>query len=239
MKTFLIVDLSHMFYRMRHVVRGDASEKTGMALHVLFSSLNKAWRIHKADHVVFALDGHSWRKSLYPPYKANRSDAKLALSVAEQEENKLFFEAYDIFKEFIKNRTNCTVLENSMLEADDTIAWFIKYHIDDKHIIVSSDADFEQLLANNVTLYNGVTDTTTTINGVFDYKGKPITDKKTGLPKNAPDPEWSVFEKCVRGCSTDNIFSACPGIREKDRIKKWVCAKHLQIDIKRDLVGIH
>jgi hypothetical protein len=57
--------------------------------------------------------------------------------------------------------------------------------------------------------------TTTTHEGYFDEKGKRIKDKKTNLLKAAPDPEWLLFEKCMRGDTSDNIFSAYPGVREK------------------------
>jgi len=30
-----------------------------------------------------------------------------------------------------------------------------------------------------------------------------------------PDPEWLLFEKCMRGDVSDNIFSAYPGVRVK------------------------
>jgi hypothetical protein len=56
---------------------------------------------------------------------------------------------------------------------------------------------------------------TTTHEGYFDEKGKRIKDKKTGEVKAAPDPEWLLFEKCMRGDTSDNIFSAYPGVREK------------------------
>jgi hypothetical protein len=39
-------------------------------------------------------------------------------------------------------------------------------------------------------------------------------DKKTKQPKVTPDPAWLLFEKCVRGDPTDNVFSAYPGVRE-------------------------
>ena len=29
------------------------------------------------------------------------------------------------------------------------------------------------------------------------------------------DPEWLLFEKCIRGDTADNIFSAYPGVRKK------------------------
>ena len=30
-----------------------------------------------------------------------------------------------------------------------------------------------------------------------------------------PDPQWLLFEKCMRGDSSDNVFSAFPGVRTK------------------------
>jgi hypothetical protein len=63
-------------------------------------------------------------------------------------------------------------------------------------------------------------ETTITHEGYFDDKGKPIVDKKTKEAKVAPDPEWLLFEKCMRGDSTDNVFSAYPGVRTKGTSKK-------------------
>ena len=58
-------------------------------------------------------------------------------------------------------------------------------------------------------------ETTITHEGFFDDKGKPIIDKKTQEPKAAPNPEWLLFEKCMRGDTSDNVFSAYPGVRTK------------------------
>jgi hypothetical protein len=66
-----------------------------------------------------------------------------------------------------------------------------------------------------VKQYNGVTETTITHEGYFDKKGKPVIDKKTNEPKPAPQPQWLLFEKCMRGDTSDNVFSAYPGVREK------------------------
>lgn len=230
MSKFLLVDASHMFHRAKHSVRGDQSEKIGMCLHIIFNSLSKAWRKHGADHIVFAFDGRSWRKDIYKPYKANRPVASNPTELADA---KLFFEAFDIFREFIRTKTNCTVLEHPTLEADDLISGFIQAHPDDSHVIVSSDGDFEQLLTSKVVLYNGVDDVTIGLNGIFDYKGNPVLDKKTGNPKTPPNPEWSVFEKSVRGCTTDNIFSAYPGIREKGSKNKIGLRQAFEDRVKR------
>ena len=71
------------------------------------------------------------------------------------------------------------------------------------------------MITPNVKQYNGVTETTLTHEGRFDAKGKPVIDKKLKAPKPAPDPEWLVYEKAMRGDPSDNIFSAYPGVRTK------------------------
>ncbi len=212
---FVLVDTANTFFRARHVIRGDSDIKLGMALHITFHSIRKAWQDYKADHVVFCLEGRSWRKDFYKPYKANRAETRAAMTAKEQEEDQLFWETFDQFKQFIVEKTNCTVLQHPELEADDLIAGFIRNHPDDNHIIISTDSDFHQLIAENVSQYNGVADTLTTHEGIFDKKGKRIVDKKTKEEVPAPNPNWILFEKCMRGDTTDNVFSAYPGVRTK------------------------
>lgn len=211
---YLIVDAANTFFRARHVVRGDTDIKIGMALHVTLGSIKKAWQDFKGDHVVFCLEGRSWRKDYYTPYKRNRSEARSALTEKEAEEDKVFWETFDALKEFINEKTNCTVLQNPQLEADDLIAGWIRSHPDDNHIIISTDSDFAQLIASNVKQYHGVNEHIITHEGTFDLKGKQIIDPKTKKPKGPIDPEWALFEKCMRGDSSDNVFSAYPKVRK-------------------------
>ncbi len=218
--TYILVDTANTFFRARHVINSDTDTKLGMAFHITLSSIRKAWKDFNGTHVIFCLEGRSWRKDFYLPYKRNRAEARAAHTVKEAEEEKLFWEAYDTFKEFIENKTNCTVLHNPQLEADDLIAGWIQSHPNDDHVIISTDSDFVQLIAPNVKQYNGVSDVVITHEGYFDAKGKPVKDKKTNEPKAAPDPEWLLFEKCMRGDTTDNIFSAYPGVRTKGSSKK-------------------
>ena len=217
MTTYLLIDLTNTYFRARHTAHraSTTEEKVAFAIHVTLASINKCWRDQKGDHVVFCLEGRSWRKDFYKPYKANRSEARAALSVSEAEEDRAFWEGLDHLKDYFRERTNCTVLQHPELEADDLIAGWIQTHTNDKHIIVSSDSDFHQLLADNVKQYNGVTDELHTLEGIFNYKGQLVIDKKTKEAKTAPNPEWLLFEKCMRGDTSDNIFSAYPGVREK------------------------
>jgi 5'-3' exonuclease len=214
---YLLIDTANMFFRARHVAfrAEDPWEKVGYALHITLSAVNKVFNKFQADHVVFALEGRSWRKDHYAPYKKNRSDARAALTEREQEEDKLFWETFDMFKEYLETRTNCSVIREPNAEADDVIARWIALHPQDEHYIISSDTDFVQLLAENVHQYNGITDELLTTTGIFDAKGKAVIDKKTKEPKTIPNPEWLLFEKCMRGDTSDNVFSAYPGVRTK------------------------
>jgi len=181
----------------------------------MFASVKKVWADFDGSHVVFCLEGRSWRKDHYAPYKRNRKQAMEAMSPTEQEENKVFWECYDDFVEFIKTKTNVTVLHNSRAEADDLIARWIDLHPEQNHVILSSDKDLNQLVSKKVRQYNGITEQTITHEGWFDAKGKPVIDKKTKEAKGAPNIEWMLFEKAMRGDPSDNIFSAYPGVRTK------------------------
>jgi 5'-3' exonuclease len=191
-----------------------------MAFHITLNSVKKAWQDFGGSHVIFCLEGRSWRKDFYAPYKAQRAAARAAHTEKEADEEKIFWEAFDTFKDFITEKTNCTVMQNPRLEADDLIAGWIQSHPNDNHVIISTDTDFVQLIAPNVKQYNGVMETTITHEGIFDAKGKRVIDKKTQEPKAVPDPEWLLFEKCMRGDTSDNVFSAYPGVRTKGTSKK-------------------
>ncbi len=214
---YLIVDTANTFFRARHAAHRASTldEKVGFAIHVTLASIYKAWRDQRADHVVICLEGRSWRKDYYEPYKKNRAVARAALTDAELEEDTAFWAAFDDLKVLFEERSNCTVLRHANLEADDLVAGWIQSHPEDSHVIVSSDTDYHQLLAANVRQYNGVADELHTLEGIFDHKGKRVVDKKTKEPKVIPDPRWILFEKCMRGDASDNVFSAYPGVRVK------------------------
>lgn len=213
---YLLIDTANLFFRARHQAHraSDSWTRLGFALHLTLMSANKVMRRFGADHVIFALEGRSWRKDFYKPYKANRAETRAAMTEEQAEEDRLFWDTYDELTKYLTARTNCSVIRCATAEADDVIARWIALHPQDHHTIVSSDTDFVQLVAANVDQYNGITDELITIEGIFDAKGNAVKDKKTGLPKAVPDPSWLLFEKCMRGDTSDNVFSAYPGVRE-------------------------
>ena len=214
---YALIDTANTFFRARHIAsrNSDTWEKIGMALHLTLASVNQVVRKFGADHVVFCLEGRSWRKDHYAPYKKNRVVDTLTQTEAEREENEMFWDTYEKFTTFLKEKTNVSVLRHERAEADDMIARFVHLHPNDTHYIISSDTDYIQLISDNVHQYNGITNQFITLEGYHDEKGRLVVDKKTKEPKLLGDPQWHLFMKCMRGDSSDNVFSAYPGVREK------------------------
>ena len=219
---YALIDLANTFFRARHIAsrNSDTWEKVGLALHLTLASTNQIVKRFGIDHVVFCTEGRSWRKDYYAPYKKNRVVDTMSQTEAEVEENKLFWQTYDTFLTYLKEKTNTSVLRDPKAEADDLIARWIHLHPEDENVIISTDTDFLQLLANpKVKQYNGVTGELISLEGYFDDKGRPVKDKLKN-PKLLEDPQYLLFKKCMRGDATDNVFSAFPGVREKGSSKK-------------------
>lgn len=215
---YALIDTANTFFRARHVAsrNSDPEEKAAFALHLTLASVNMTVRNYGIDHVVFCLEGRSWRKDVYEPYKKNRVVDAMSVTEAEKEENDLFWTTYEKFTTYLKEKTNCSVLRHENAEADDLIARFIHLHPSDTHYIVSTDGDYAQLLASNVMQYNGVTNELITIDGYFKDNGKPVIDKKTKEQKLLEDtPDYMLFKKIVRGDAGDNVFTAYPRAPEK------------------------
>ena len=217
---YILVDSANLFFKSKHIAsRGsDDWERVGMALHLSLSGVQSIVRKFCGSepyHVVFCLEGRSWRKDFYEPYKRNRAVKNASLTVEELALDKLFWESYENFTTFLRDKTNVSVLRCPTAEADDLIARFIHLHPSDEHYIISSDTDFVQLVTTNVKQYNSISNQLITVDGYYDDRGREVKDKKTNTHKKLEEPQWLLFEKCMRGDPSDNVFSAYPGVREK------------------------
>ncbi len=228
--TFIHTDGHNLFFRQINMTNPalGIDSMIGMALHMILYSMKKEYTKWNGTHTVFYVEGRSWRKDIYPDYKAQRKVAFAQQTPKEQEDHGILVEAFDDFVNYLDQKTNITVLRNPTAEADDMIAMFIEAHPDDNHIVISSDSDFFQLLRHaNVTLYDPVKDILIKQDGVYNDDGEKLefiltSDAKIKAGKPNPDfvcePRWyeyALFLKCIRGDKTDNIFSAYPGVREK------------------------
>ena len=213
---YALIDTANTFFRARHVASRNSNpeEKAAFALHLTLASVNQAVRKYGIDHVVVCLEGRSFRKDLYAPYKKNRVVDAMSITEEEAEESKMFWSTYESLTTFFKERTNVSVLRHERAEADDMIARFIHLHPDDTHYILSTDSDYHQLITEKVSQINGVTNELVTLRGYLKENGKPVIDKKTKEPKLLEDPEYLLFKKLVRGDAGDNVFASYPGVRE-------------------------
>lgn len=215
---YALIDTANTFFRARHVAsrNSDPEEKAAFALHLTLSSINQAVRLYNIDHVVVCLEGRSFRKAMYAPYKKNRVVDEKSQTEAEIEENRMFWQTYESLTDYFKDRTNITVLRHEEAEADDMIARFLHMHPEDTHYIVSTDQDYIQCLNERVHIFNGVEGHRISLDGYWKENGKPVIDKKTKVQKVLEGtPEYLLWRKICRGDSSDNIFPAYPGVREK------------------------
>lgn len=180
----------------------DDATLSGLCMHILFQRVQKYFRQHNPDHIVFAFENrNNWRKTWTAseecvsknPYKGNRVyDSSM----------EYYFKMLDAFKETCTHHTSIICLSAEGVEGDDMIAGYSQLYANDDHevIILSGDKDFIQLLKNpNVTLIN----------------------QRDGKLRNQPgdklywdDLDYFIFEKCMRGDKKDNVFSAKPGVRK-------------------------
>ena len=209
MKKYLCFDISNLLYRTFHVqtVPMDDEELAGLAAHSALMTLNKYFKQHKPDQVVMAFDRKSWRKDYTAsalcisgrPYKGNR---RKDMSPAQQAKYERFLGHLSEFESMIAQCTTIISLRADHLEADDLIAGFAQMHTEDEVIIISADSDLLQLKIHpNVTVIT------------------PATDKEQSLKEYDNDAAYYLFQKCVRGDSTDNVQSALPRVRAT-RIRK-------------------
>jgi len=246
MSTFILTDGLNLFHRQIRMANPalGIDSMIGMALHLILYSMKKEYETWKGTHTVFFLEGRSWRKDVYTDYKGNRKAIYEKQTVKEQEDHQLLVEAFDDLVGYFTDKTNVTVLRNPRAEADDMIHVWIEAHPDDQHVLISSDSDFfQELRFGNVVIYDPVKNILIKQDGIYNDAGKRlsfIVDTNAKIKVGKPDPEfvcdpdwynYALFLKCVRGDSTDNIFSAYPGVREKGT-KTTVGIREAYIDSK-------
>lgn len=208
---WLVFDISNILYRTFFAQREETDDViAGLATHSALTTLNKYFKAHKPTHgVVMAFDRSSWRKAYTAsaacvskmPYKGKR---RQDMSPSQKEKYAQFLKHIDEFEQLIAEHTTIVTLAQPSLEADDLIAGFCQFNssLETPVVVITADSDMLQLVMNP---------------GVSVIS--PATDKPQSLEKFFDDPNYYVFQKCVRGDSTDNVQSAYPRVRAT-RIRK-------------------
>ena len=149
-------------------------------------------------------DRKTWRKEIFPNYKASRKKTRAATSIDWEN----LYECLNQLKEELTEWFPYKLIQVEKAEADDVIAILVGL-INERSLILSSDKDFVQLHQFNVRQYS------------------PIQKKFV-----EGDAKWSLHEKIIKGdvgdgvpniMSDDNVF-VDEGRRQKPITKKKVDA---------------
>lgn len=201
---YLIFDASNLLYRTfyTHTNEDDAT-LAGLAAYTALITANKYFKAFKPDKIVMCFDRTSWRKAytadeVAVTKKMYKGTRRQKMTPKEKEKYKKFLEHIDTFEAMIRDHTSIVALAGDSLEADDLIGGLVSYFSLNtqepaESIIVSTDQDFIQLLGYDRTRLINPAD------------GKDRTLKDWDL-----DADLFMFEKCIRGDTSDNVQSALP-----------------------------
>ncbi|MDY0746455.1 DNA polymerase I [Paucibacter sp. R3-3] len=203
----LLVDGSSYLYRAYHALpdlRGPEGVPTG-ALHGMVAMMKKLREQVGAAHAVCVFDakGKTFRDDWYPEYKAQRAPMPDALR-----------EQIEPIHEVVR-LLGWPILEVPGIEADDAIGTLARVAAQAGHQVVVStgDKDMAQLVTEDVTLMNTMSNETLDIAGVT---------AKFGVP-----PDRIIDYLTLMGDTVDNV----PGVEKvgPKTAAKWI-AEHGSLD---------
>ncbi|WP_292655143.1 DNA polymerase I [Nitratifractor sp.] len=199
MKTITVIDTFAFFFRAYFALpplKNSEGFPTGL-LTGFINFIHQLQKDHATDYIVFAMDseGPTFRKEIYPEYKANRpappEDLMQQLPVAIRWVEKMGF----------------ANLSKARFEADDVIATLTKCGKEQGIVakIVSSDKDLYQLLDDDQVY-------------IYDWVKKKAVDEKGCLEKFGVHPRDFVDFQALIGDTSDNV-PGVPGIGPKTASK--------------------
>jgi 5'-3' exonuclease len=144
----VIIDFSQMIYNAYFVnVQKEPTESFAFLRFLILKQIMNINTLFNPNEIILACDTRSWRKEIFPQYKAKR--------VKNSDITKLFEES-DIFLDELKSKFPYKVLKINRAEADDIISTLsFNKKEEDIYYIISNDKDFLQLTKyKNVSIYN-------------------------------------------------------------------------------------
>jgi len=211
----LIVDGLNIAFRWKHQKVTDFKYDYVRTVESLAKSYNAGTIIITAD------GGSSYRKAIFPEYKANRKEKYAEQTPQEEKEFAMFMAEFSDTLTLLKNKH--PVFQFKGVEADD-IAAYISMNLDkynfDECWMISSDRDWDLLITDKVSRFSTVTRKEVTLNTwdehydfeVEDYiTFKCLTgdkgDNVPGIPGVGPKRAVQLMEQYG---NVFDIYSACP-----------------------------
>jgi 5'-3' exonuclease len=195
-ENMMIVDTMNLAFRWKHAGQARFANDYLSTVLSLAASYNAGTIIAAADW-----GGSSYRKEIYPEYKANRKELVEKQTAEEKEQARLFFDEYERTLEVLSQHKDITVFRYKGVEADDIAAYICsrlhEYGFNQAWLI-SSDRDWDLLINEYVSRFSYVTRKEHTLD-TWDY---PVT------------PEQYISYKVLTGDAGDNVLGV-PGIGPK------------------------
>ena len=144
----MIVDGLNLSFRYKYANKKNFAAEYVNTIHSLANSYN-------AKKVIVLGDGGStYRKAIYPEYKANRDELRATQTEQETQDFKDFLEEFGRAFEMLGN--HYTTFRFYGVEADDIAAYISKqYKNEFEHIwLISSDKDWDLLIKDNVSRFS-------------------------------------------------------------------------------------
>lgn len=176
-KSGLVVDGLNLSFRYRDYTNGFIDD--------YLKTVRSLARSYKTGRIIIAADqgSSSYRKSIYPEYKANRKEKYATQTPEEKEKFEIFFNNWE--ETVLVLQQEFDVLRFPGVEADDIAGYIVKNmaKFDFEQLwLISSDADWDLLLQSGVSRFSYVTRKEITIDNWFDkYECQPhqYVDLKT------------------------------------------------------------
>lgn len=192
----LIVDGLNVAFRWKHQNILDFKYDYIRTIESLAKSYNAGTIIVCAD------GGSSYRKEIYPEYKANRKERFAEQTEQEAKEFEMFMAEFSDTLTLIRKRY--PVFHFKGVEADD-IAAYITQKIDyDECWLISSDRDWDLLISDTVSRFSTVTRKETTVHNWDEHYDFEIEDY--------------ISFKCLTGDKGDNV-PGVPGVGPKRAVQ--------------------
>lgn len=195
----LIVDSLNIAFRWKHQGVTDFKYDYVRTIESLAKSYN-------AGNIIITADGgSSYRKEIFPEYKANRKEKYAEQTPQEEKEFAMFMAEFSNTLTLLKEKY--PVFQFKGVEADDIAAYISmnldKYGLDDCWM-VSSDKDWDLLINDRVSRFSTVTRKETTVHNWDEHYDFEI-------------PDYITF-KCLTGDKGDNV-PGIPGIGPKRAVQ--------------------
>lgn len=158
---------------------------------------------YKAGTIIVCADGgSSYRKEIYPEYKANRKERFADQTKQEAKEFEMFMAEFQDTLTLIKEKY--PVFHFRGVEADDIAAYITQRVNYDDCWLISSDKDWDLLISDKVSRFSTVTRKETTVHNWDEHYDFEIDD-------------YITF-KCLTGDKGDNV-PGVPGVGPKRAVQ--------------------